>query len=325
MTEPTAASVDSKPWEEARPPHLPDTLTGIPRAVWPFVGLAVLVAVTEWYSRGGSIVPVTVPDPWILLGMIMPVATALTGAALFWRHPDARRSMPRLAASVTTFAVVAALSLLVNPMMGVLVPESTPDDMGQLVLTSTLLRLPISIIGIAGLVWLVRGLDDAPRPRPSRTGRTPVIIGAVAIGAWAGLSLSQLPFLTDDTVPGSIPLALVGQAIGALSLFATWLLTLAALRGLRGGATPPVGWAFVLVAGVVAIATSIAMAILLFVSTAFTVDVFTGFQVLEIPGALPAVLLLGAFAVGLPAAAVVAPPSAAEDSPFEEDRTVRIG
>ncbi|MGK2849494.1 MAG: hypothetical protein ACSLFN_01070 [Candidatus Limnocylindrales bacterium] len=96
MSEPTAGRLDAaEVWPEARPPHLPDRLTSVSWLAWPSVGLALLLLVLAW----PRVQDVFGPGGFSLVSLIAELeaaAVALMGAALFWRHPDALRTLPHV-------------------------------------------------------------------------------------------------------------------------------------------------------------------------------------------------------------------------------------
>ena len=102
--QPTGTTIDGTPWEEPRPPHLPDAVSGVSPWAIPFVVLAaiqVLAGWLEWKAQGD------LGDPGygvsIALGIVPAACISLLGAALLIRHPDALRRLPML-----VFGVVAA-------------------------------------------------------------------------------------------------------------------------------------------------------------------------------------------------------------------------
>ena len=107
MVEPTGHTLDGTPWEEARPPHLPDRLTAISPWTVPFLLVAAWQLWTVWSQR-----PQTEPMPaeWWgqLLGIVPSIAMALIGAALFLRHPDAWRSLRLVALGASLLLVAMA-------------------------------------------------------------------------------------------------------------------------------------------------------------------------------------------------------------------------
>ena len=49
--EPTGTTIDGTPWEEARPPHLPDTVTGLPVPTILFTLGAIVVGILTIRDR----------------------------------------------------------------------------------------------------------------------------------------------------------------------------------------------------------------------------------------------------------------------------------
>jgi hypothetical protein len=114
--EPRGHTIDGTPWEEPRPPHLPDTLTRISLWVIPFLVLAGFQLVAGWreWAGQGQLNPgygVT-----IFLGLVPGVCASLLGAALFYRHPSANRRLSILVFGVVLLAVTALMELASRPL-----------------------------------------------------------------------------------------------------------------------------------------------------------------------------------------------------------------
>ena len=125
--QPTAETIDITPWEEPRPPHLPDAVTTVSPWVFLFVLLAVLQVIAgwlEWKAQGD------LGDPTygasIALGVVQAACVSLLGAALFLRHPDAHRRLPMLVVGVVLLVATVLLPLVVGAIDGPLQTNELP-------------------------------------------------------------------------------------------------------------------------------------------------------------------------------------------------------
>jgi len=150
MTDPTAPAADAPTWEEARGPHLPDRVPGVPLLAWPFVLLAVVQAVSIYRSQTADVVLDVGLVIQAILFAIPKVASCLLGAALFIRHRDAARATPRIAIGVTLFAAEQVLGMLYRPLQPVFEAIPASDEDGSfLMLSSSVYSLFSSIVGVS--------------------------------------------------------------------------------------------------------------------------------------------------------------------------------
>src|SRR5688500_6853375 len=102
---PAARTVDTAPWPEARPPHLPDRITALSPWIAPFLLLAALQVFLGWQQWASEGTLDVAPSLALHISDLLPsLAATLLGAALFWRHPQAHRTMPRVALGVALLA-----------------------------------------------------------------------------------------------------------------------------------------------------------------------------------------------------------------------------
>jgi hypothetical protein len=298
---PTGQTIDGTPWEEPRPPHLPDAATRLSPWVFPFVLLAALQVIAgwlEWKAQGD------LGDPSyglsIALGVVQTACVSLLGAALFLRHPDAHRRLPMLVFGVALLVATVLLPLVVKVLD---VPLRTDESTFILAIYD----YGINVVSALGLIYLARGLDRARRRSDVVSGRgLGIVLTALVVLAAVVTALPWFASGPELLTPGNV-VALI------LSFFVTlaWCyLLVTANRGWRAGERPLVGWLLV----VVAAGTSIAVRLLISVSGSLDMSQIGPIVLWVISAAFVSVwvLLLLAFLIGLPST-VAEPDPAASD------------
>ena len=300
---------------EARGPHLPDVLTRQSPWVYLFVGAAlvhVAVAWIDWSGRG----PIAPPQDLVSLLWVRADAAliSLFGAALFVRHPDARKSMPFLAFGLGLLALGPLLRLVDAPVTQ-FIDSLAPSDAEFIGLSPAVVAYHVltSLIGVAGLLYVGAGLADA-RTRPRRSVERGVLSLLVVIGILT-VSWQLLPIGGAQTPVSPYEWVLVGIGL-VLSLLSTlaWAYLIAVLfGGWVTGEQPPSGWRLALIAGLIGgLILPVVSTILILLATLLQ-PIPSGFVPLYgLAGTIGWVLWLAAFAVGLPAgsSATVDPPEA---------------
>jgi len=301
MSELTAEPADAAdPWSEARPPHLPDRLTAVSWLAWPFVALALVLVVVAWprvqdvFAPGGFSIA-------RLLEELEGAAIALLGAALFWRHPDALRTLPRVFVGVTLLAareILRAASPALEGAFATLTPA--PEAFPFFVPLNTAYSAFATLVGLFGLVYLARGLSEARRFEDrgsSRPATAAVVVLALLLTAAQLSTIGDLPADASMTVG---MLVAVSLGLTALNLLAWGYLTLTVGRGWLGGEAPARGWLAVTAAGVCLFLSSIVLAALNWVAIAPSDGVLVVVQLASLIRIAAFVLLLVALATGLP-------------------------
>jgi MFS family permease len=319
--EPTGATIDGTPWEESRPPHLPDTVTGLPIPTILFTLGAIGIGILTIRDRlpdagagpGGPVV-------WFL-SLSIPVVSFLIPAVFFLRHRDAWSAHRAMALGTTLFAVSRAVGLL-NSYLGDWFISILPNgDLGISPL-SIVMQVVVSAIAVLAVVYLARGLIEARlyADRPG-TRRWWVLIGLVA-AASAAMALLLFgtisPDLEDAAFVNSYWLVMLSVVINIVTMAAWAYLTGTAVAGRRAGEDPNFGWFLAAFAGFCILATFVVSGL----ATAMNIaaETNTSTNVLALLTALPAIAylaLLAAFATRLPT--THAPVDEAED---EEDGLV---
>lgn len=304
MSEPTAEPMDAADaWPEARPPHLPDRLTAVPWMAWPYVAVAVVLLATAL----PRVQDVFAPGGFSLLHLIFelePTVVALLGAALFWRHPDALRTLPRVVMGVTLLAaseVLRALAPALADAFATITPA--PEALPFFVPLSTAYNAFATVVGLFGLVYLARGLADARRLEDGESSRSitvAVVILALLLGVAQWSTIGDVPADSSMTIG---TLVAVSLGLTTLYLLAWGYLTLTVGRGWLAGEVPTRAWLVATLGGVSLFVSTIVLAILEWVVIAPTNPVFIIAQVASSLRIAASVLLLVAFALGLPSTA----------------------
>jgi hypothetical protein len=291
-------------WEEARPPHLPDRITAVPIRVWPFVGLAVLLAFLQ-FRRYGGMSGAGADVVALAPGVIEVAAMTLVGAALFLRHPDAWSRLRPVALGVTLLAVAEALRLLAPMVDGVVAATGITGEAGEgfpVFTVSYFVARAGTIVGILGVasLWLgfraARRTADPTGTRGILTGLLVVGFGVLVIGYGRQIALGA--FDGDGVVQVANAIVLVTIAVG----LAAWVAVASVvLAGARVRERPVASW---IVGAVAAVGMTICQVPILSIwpamdATSGPYGVLIWTVMLASMGS--AVLLLTAFFLGLPA------------------------
>lgn len=304
MSEPIAEPLDvADPWPEARPPHLPDRLTAVPWLAWPFVAIAVILLAVAW-PRVQSLFEPAGFSIALLIGEMEAAVGALLGAALFWRHPDALRTLPRVVVGVTLLAAREVLRALAPALEGAFATVTpAPEAFPFFVPLSTAYNAFATVVGLFGLVYLARGLAEARRREDggsSRPATLAVVVVALLLGAAQWSTIGDLPADASMTIG---TLVVVSLSLTTLNLLAWGYLTLTAGRGWRAGEAPRRGWLVATLAGMCLFLSTIMLAILNWVVSAPSDGVLLIHQLASLIGIASSFLLLVALALGLPSTA----------------------
>lgn len=291
---------------EARGPHLPDVLTRQSAWVYLFVGAALVhiaVAWIDWSGRG----PIAPPQDLVSLLWVQADAAliSLFGAALFVRHPDARKSMPFLAFGLGLLALGPLLQLVDAPVTQ-FIDSIAPSDAEFIGLSPAVVAYHVftSLIGVAGLLYVGAGLADA-RIRPTRGAERAVLSLLVVIGiliaAWQLLAVggAQAPASPYEWV-----LVGIGLVLSLMSTLAWAYLVAVVFGGWLTGEEPRTGWRLALVASFIGLILPVVSTILIVIGTLFqsaSSPLFPLFGLVGLAGIVGWILWLAAFAVGLPA------------------------
>ena len=326
--EPTGYTIDGTPWEEPRPPHLPDPLTGsarrVPAAAWIFIAVAVALLVwdlrdiaTVW--KDGSTLGVLS----LLSGTIPAVATCLFGAALFIRHPSARRTDPLIVFGIALLVIGTCWPVLRTILTAVF--SSSDQDGAPFSFTPLGVEIGIFVgfLLAIGVVYVARGLLDA-RARDDDSGvrrRSLILVATVAVILITYLSQTYR-YWTDGSVDQTDPWVIVeivsSLLVGVIGLLAWAYLAATSWTGSASGERPPRAWQFAAWGAGLLVLKLLLTSVWYWVLTinpptdSTNELLFWPYRVIGYITALGYVLLLVAFALGLPGIDELATDEAAE-------------
>ena len=292
-------------WVEPRGPHLPDVMTRIPLGVWPFLAVAVLAA----YGRISLLRPESFESPtnaaWVIVGSVEAVAAPLLGAALFYRHPRAHRTIPAIAFGTALFAFTTVVDALREPVMNSIAPPMFFGSLDDTMVTvaGSGYRLVEALLIVFALTYLAIGLADARRLEDRMNARAILIaLAVIAVACPIIGGLLVLPW------PGELTLQIVLNLVAGLLSYLAWVyLALTAFRGWAAGEAPNAGWGLVALAGIgylAVVASFMVLNVVLWIigpTESQVPVVYEAALLLEVVTAALWVALLAAFWLGLPA------------------------
>ena len=333
MDEPAGRTIDGTPWEEARGPHLPDRLTRfarrLPWAAWIFVGLAIANGVILTMDGGLS----QLSDPAVdrvmfvrlvlgsLLALVPPITTMLFGAALFVRHPRAWTTHRVLAIGLIVLTVSETMATLTRHLSDVFLALTPLSDDYFITYSEIAYSASATILVALGTAAVARGLVAA-RKIPaglldSRRGRV-VVTAAILLAVWSIVVnvVLVLRFTSQEQDLGAIYIvqAWLTTVLQWFVLAAATYLALVAYAGMAAVERPIRAWRFAAAGAwsILALGNGVAVAIdgaMYAVATPQT-DFSAWSWVYLLPAAgwaLGSLLLLFAFASGLPSEEDAAP------------------
>jgi hypothetical protein len=290
---------------EARGPHLPDVLTRQSPWVYLFVGAALVHAVLGAWELSGRGLAVDVDAILQIRYRIDDALVALLGAALFIRHPDARRTRPVLAIGLGLLMLGTLLRVAQGPVEGLLSGLAPTDD-ALLIPTPASFGLHVlnSLVAIAGIAYVAAGLR-ASREQPDRSGERMALVWLATTGIVSVL----LPYVVvgfDRALTQSDVIVVgINLAIPVLSALAWAYLMATTLGGWRNRELPRPAWALTFVGGLLLLAIQVVNSLLITVAnTSESPEPGQLLGLFTLMGAASTTvwaLVLAAFALGLPA------------------------
>ena len=290
------------PWEEPRPPHLPDAVTRVSPWVLPFVLLAavqVVAAWLDWAAQGDLRGPNAVE--LIVVQWLPGVCASLVGAALFYRHPDAHRRLPMLVVGVVLLALAALLRLATDPVADALMAAGPLEDQGWFFASYGIYGAVISVVSIFALVYMARGLAGARRFADVVSGRALALVAVAVVAIASVVSLASIVGQADAAAILT-PINIVSLALSKIDALAWAYLFVVAFGGWLAGERPRIAWLLAALAAVVDVAFLIVLAASGFVDLS---GAGSALLVLTWLGLAGWVFLLAAFVLGLPSMAPV--------------------
>jgi hypothetical protein len=294
-----------KPFPEARPPHLPDVLTRQSPWMLVFLLVAAVVAWRSWISWGPSAAGEEVSSFISFVTFASSIlAPPLFGAAVFARHRNARTTMPMLVFGLGLMAFGVVLTVFGEQIRDVVrgtggfTEFQTPGETAFLVFKE--------LVALFGVLYVAAGLAST-RTAPKSRGERPVAIWLTALTVVSiVLSLRAMADLLSagDYPPGLLVQVAIGFVLSIASSLGWLYFTVTVVGGWLAGETPNRAW----------LAAAIGVLLLfvspLVVSVALVLDT-TGspfLQVFNYATLAAWVLLVVAFALGLPSPPVTAEP-----------------
>jgi hypothetical protein len=308
VTEPTGQRLDGTPWDEARPPHLPDAVTRVSPWVYPFLVAALVHVWLLWTDLA--------LQTGLELRRVPAIAATLFGAALFLRHPDARPRLPLLAFGVVLFALAELLdagSGAVTRFLEGVLPSGDPSLPVSPV--STAWSLFTALVGIFAVLYMAAGLSAARvRDSVAAAGQLAVWLSVLAIVIFALSVLSLVNVRGIDTSPWSLVTLALGIGLTLASTVVWTYLLVVSLNGWLAGETPRFAWALAAIAAALFLLVRLANGV-----GAASVPDSVNMLLINLVGygsVLAWFVLLAAFAVGLPG-----PASDADESASDADES----
>lgn len=241
--EPRGHTIDGTPWQEPRPPHLPDRLTSASPWVLPFVLVVIYQLWLLWVGqpRAGELdlyIEYWVGSRYGWTGLL----GSLIGLALFIRHPDARVTLPQVTSGAFLLLLSHVLLLLettLDPFFIALAPPG--DELSFFSPVKQAYSIITSLIGILGIAFIASGLSAARRyeGRPVRKLAAVLTIAAVAS---LGLSIAGLTTIEFEVSTALVAAVISSLLVNFLGLLAVAYLLLVTLTSWLGQEEPRVGW-----------------------------------------------------------------------------------
>lgn len=220
--EPRGHTIDGTPWEEPRPPHLPDRLTSISLWVLPFLVVAVFQLWLLWINQPLSSNQGSAVEYWLdTRYQFAEIAGSLIGLALFLRHPDARTTLPQVALGAFLLLlaqVMGLLELTLDPVFVALAPPS--DDLFFFSPLKEAYSIFTSLVAVFGIAFIASGLSAARRYGSTGPVRSLAVVLVILAVVSSGVSILEVTTAEFEVSP-----ALVGTIVG--SVVARFLRTLA--------------------------------------------------------------------------------------------------
>jgi hypothetical protein len=308
-----------RPIPEARPPHLPDAVTR--QSPW-LLFFAVVLILQVWRATQLFDPLINGADPGAALSYVLSWTSSITapvlGLALFWRHPDARRTMPLLVFGLLLLAVGELLDVFSDPIgrfLSGVTPETDTDTFAQAPALFAF-RLFTSLLAVFGLLYLGAGLSSA-RSRDRSTAERPLAIwlGALAIVSTV-LSFLVLTGLPAEATPMLVVQVILGTVLSALVTLGWAYVATVTIGGWVAGETPKQAWALAAIGASALFGLRLIFAVLDLLTLSVDAQPFV-FVIIPLVSYAGWLLLAAAFVLGLPT-----PSSAVEDSSPMADRPV---
>ncbi len=302
-----------RPFPEARPPHLPDALTR--QSPWLVFTAALILQIWRAFQSFDPVVHATDLGSAVSYGLswVSSIVPPILGLALFWRHPDARRTTPLLVFGLLLLSLGELLDAFSEP-IGTFLRTIAPPNDADLVTgiqspAEFAFRVFTSLLAVFALLYIGAGLSLA-RTRERRSAERPLAVWLAALAIVSTvLSITVLPGLLVDVTPMFVAQVVIGAIISGLVTFGWAYIATVTLGGWMAGEPPRRAWA------VAAFGTSVLLAVRLLFPVLnlvlFDPQAVPVFWILASASYVGWFMLAAAFLLGLP----MPPTPAMEDEP----------
>ena len=284
-------------------PRRPDTAGRLPWLALVFVLLAIGDVV--WYLGNLHFAAdASISDMVIAVLQIIPSVTAiLLPAALLARHPDATGRARTLLLGTILYAVVQGMLILTEQLQGFFESATPPsDDLPFLVPLAAIYNGLVSLVAAFGLVYIAVGLSQARRyeDRPHSVTSLFVSVAAVFGTAVGVLAVSRLQLVDTPMSPTLVVYLGATVVLGVLRIAAWAYVAASAARGWEANEDPSGGWRLGALGAALIVAALVLVNLngLLDIADQTLVTVYA--YAIVLPYVLGHVILLAAFALGLP-------------------------
>ena len=284
-------------------PRRPDTAGRLPWLALVFVLLAIGDVV--WYLGNLHFAAdASISDMVIAVLQIIPSVTAiLLPAALLARHPDATSRARTLLLGTILYAVVQGMLILTEQLQGFFESATPPsDDLPFLVPLAAIYNGLVSLVAAFGLVYIAVGLSQARRyeDRPHSVTSLFVPVAAVFGTAVGVLAVSRLQLVDTPMSPTLVVYLGATVVLGVLRIAAWAYVAASAARGWEANEDPSGGWRLGALGAALIVAALVLVNLngLLDIADQTLVTVYA--YAIVLPYVLGHVILLAAFALGLP-------------------------
>ena len=287
---------------EARGPRLPDALTRLSPWVYLFVIAAVAqvaAAWLDWRGLGSQAAPFDLTAA--IVSRTGAIAASLIGAALFLRHPGARRTLPLLVFAAILLTVGQLADLVEAPVRRFLETIAPTADNGlEISPASIAYSVFTTLLSVFAALYLGAGLAEARRNGPIRSER--LLTTWLAVVGIAAVLISAIPIgqATVDASPRTIVLFVIGVILSLLVTLTWCYVLVVTLSGWIGGEGPRRGWGLAALTAMIVLFIRIVVSVGSVMSLPPAVGDIT-LRAVAFGSTLGWVLLLAAFLVGLPA------------------------
>ncbi|HEX6867571.1 MAG TPA: hypothetical protein VF119_02140 [Candidatus Limnocylindrales bacterium] len=280
------------------------------------VGYVVWYGTQQPIPEGASLADVVL----YVLQAVPSVVAILLPAVILVRHPDAWWAARTLLFGAVLLAVVPALIILAQPLQGYFETLTPADEGLPLVTLAEVYRAVILLVGVTGLTYIGLGLSMARRhvdvgPRWATAWFVPA---ATIFGAIVGVLAAQGQIEGVAMTPALFIYVGSSVVLGVLRIAVWAFLAAVVVRGWAAGEDPRSGW------GLATAATALVVLALVIINlggmigiTDETIGTVLGYgTVVTYSGGH--LLLLAAFAVGLPEIDETVAPETGDDDEDED-------